>query len=42
MPYVDKSNLILMAHSGDAYVSYFENLYKLSIGDMAYITHKAY
>ena len=40
MPYVDKSNLILMAHSGDAYVSYFENLYKLSIGDMAYITHK--
>ena len=40
MPYVDKGNLILMAHSGDAYVSYFENLYKLSIGDMAYITHK--
>ena len=40
MPYVDKSNLILMAHSGDAYISYFENLYKLSIGDMAYITHK--
>ena len=40
MPYVDKGNLILMAHSGDAYISYFENLYKLSIGDMAYITHK--
>ena len=40
MSYVDKGNLILMAHSGDAYVSYFENLYKLSIGDMAYITHK--
>lgn len=40
MPYVDKGNLILMAHSGDAYISYFENLYKLAVGDMAYITHK--
>ena len=40
MPYVENGNLILMAHSGDAYISYFENLYKLEIGDMAYITHK--
>ena len=40
MPDVTNGNLILMAHSGDAYISYFENLYKLAVGDMAYITHK--
>ena len=40
MPDVSNGNLILMAHSGDAYISYFENLYKLAVGDMAYITHK--
>ena len=40
MPYVENGNLILMAHSGDAYVSYFENLYKLEVGDLAYVTHK--
>lgn len=40
MPNVTNGNLILMAHSGDAYISYFENLYKLAVGDMAYITHK--
>lgn len=32
-------NTILMAHSGDAYISYFAYLYKLEIGNMAYITY---
>ena len=32
-------NLILMAHSGDAYISYFEYLYRLRLGDNAYITY---
>ena len=40
MPDVTNGNLILMAHSGDAYISYFENLYKLAVGDMAYVTYK--
>ena len=40
MPDVNNGNLILMAHSGDAYISYFEYLYKLSAGDMAYVTYK--
>ena len=31
MPDVDKGNLILMAHSGDAYISYFAYLYKFLI-----------
>ena len=32
-------NLILMAHSGDAYISYFAYLYRLKLGDNAYITY---
>lgn len=39
LPDVNKGNLILMAHSGDAYISYFAFLYKLQIGDMAYVTY---
>ena len=39
MPDVYGGNLILMAHSGDAYISYFAFLYKLNIGDDAYITY---
>jgi LPXTG-site transpeptidase (sortase) family protein len=39
MPDVTNGNLILMAHSGDAYISYFAFLYKLNIGDDAYITY---
>ena len=39
MPDVDKGNLILMAHSGWAAISYFEYLYNLSIGDYAYVTY---
>ena len=33
-------NTILMAHSGDAYISFFAYLYKLRVGDYAYITYK--
>ncbi len=39
MPDVNGGNLMLMAHSGDAYISYFRYLYKLQIGDMAYVTY---
>ena len=39
MPDVTNGNLILAAHSGDAYISYFAYLYKLNIGDEAYITY---
>ena len=33
-------NTILMAHSGDAYISYFAYLYKLEIGNPAFITYQ--
>ncbi len=33
------TNFILIAHSGDAYISYFAYLYRLNIGDMAYVTY---
>ncbi len=39
LPSVLNGNLILMAHSGAATISYFEYLYNLSIGDNAYITY---
>ena len=39
LPDVENGNLILMAHSGDAYISYFANLYRLNVGDMAYVTY---
>lgn len=39
LPDVVNGNLILMAHSGDAYISYFAYLYKLVIGDYVYITY---
>jgi LPXTG-site transpeptidase (sortase) family protein len=39
MPDEVNGNLILMAHSGDAYISYFAYLYKLNIGDDAYVTY---
>lgn len=40
MPDVDRGNLILMAHSGDAYISYFAYLYLLKVGDYAYVTYQ--
>lgn len=39
MPDVDKGNLILMAHSGDAYISFFAFLHKLNIGSDIYVTY---
>lgn len=39
MPDVVNGNLMLMAHSGDAYISFFAYLYRLNIGDYAYITY---
>ena len=39
LPDVDKGNLILMAHSGDAYISYFAYLWMLGVGDHAYVTY---
>lgn len=39
MPDVVNGNLILMAHSGDAYISYFAYLYKLNVGDDCYVTY---
>ena len=39
MPDINNGNLILMAHSGDAYISFFAYLYKLKIGDYAYISY---
>ena len=35
MPDEDKGNLIIAGHSGNAYISYFRNLNKLSYGDIA-------
>ena len=40
MPDVLNGNLMLMAHSGDAYISFFAYLYRLKIGDTAYITYQ--
>ena len=39
MPNVDKGNLMLMAHSGDSYISYFAYLYVLDKGDNVFITY---
>ena len=39
MPDVENGNLMLMAHSGDAYISFFAYLYRLKIGDSAYVTY---
>jgi len=40
MPNVNNSNLILVAHSGNSKVSFFKNLYKLSIDDTAIIYYE--
>ena len=39
LPDVVNGNLILMAHSGDAYISYFAYLYRLQVGNYAYVTY---
>lgn len=38
-PDVPGGNLILFAHSGNAYIAFFNYLYKLKIGDKAYVTY---
>lgn len=38
-PDVEKGNLIIAAHSGTSYLAYFKNLYKLVLGDKAYIDY---
>ncbi len=40
MPDVDCGNLMLVAHSGTAYISFFNTLYKLGIGDDAYVRYQ--
>ena len=39
LPDAYQGNLILMAHSGDSYISFFAYLYRLSIGDDCYVTY---
>ena len=39
LPDVPQGNLILMAHSGDSYISFFAYLYKLEVGDDCYVTY---
>lgn len=38
-PDEENNNLILAAHSGNCSICYFDKLYKLSIGDIAYINY---
>lgn len=38
-PDVEKGNFILVAHSGSAAISFFRNLYKLAVGDVAYVEY---
>ena len=38
-PDVENGNLILAAHSGNCSYCYFDDLYKLSVGDVAYVTY---
>ena len=39
-PDVLNGNFILAAHSGNSYLAYFKNLYKLNIGDEAIVTYQ--
>ena len=39
LPDVENGNLVLIAHSGDAYISYFAYLWMLGVGDHAYVTY---
>lgn len=39
-PDVENGNFILIAHSGDAYISFFAYLYKLKIGDVARVQYR--
>lgn len=39
LPDVPNGNLILMAHSGTSYISFFAYLYRLVVGDECYVTY---
>lgn len=39
LPDVANGNLILMAHSGNSYISYFAYLYRLGVGDECFVTY---
>ncbi len=39
LPDEPQGNLILMAHSGDSYISYFAYLYRLNVGDECFVTY---
>lgn len=39
-PDVDKGNLILASHSGPSWNAYFNDLYKLNVDDLLYISYK--
>ncbi len=41
-PDVDKGNFIVAGHSGTGWKAFFNDLYKLSKGDEAYVTYKGY
>ncbi len=41
-PTKEKGNFILAAHSGNSYLAYFKNLYKLKLGDIAYINYEGH
>lgn len=36
-PDVDKGNFIIAAHSGNSSIAYFKELYRLTVGDVAYV-----
>lgn len=38
-PDVDKGNFIIASHSGNSSIAYFKELYKLTIGDVAYVEY---
>ena len=40
LPDVVNGNLILIAHSGDSYISFFAYLYRLEVGDVVNVTYK--
>ena len=40
MPNIERANLILAAHSGDAHISFFRHLHRLGLGDKAFITYR--
>lgn len=42
MPDVEKGNLILASHSGNCYFCYFNQLYRVEIGDSATITYNGF